>query len=295
MADGAPVQWSRSPAGSETSIRLVRAYLAYLGLPVELVLYTMGLARYYPAVYVKRTAHVDIRASGELFSNSAAQLYLVTPPLPRTQDSEYWAVREVIWHIESRDQGWGGEAPGKYHPAWSWHDACVFRRVDSYTELPVEHGDPPFNGEVLLHEEVPREHHVHAARDEAADGELPARSLEPYYRNDGSGPEPLIRATLESSRWRLVGSHGSHSCFWRLQSNRVAHEEYERHKVVWTAEEVGAMEEMSTVEERGAWSGNGFVHTLRPGDRIGLWMRALYPGWENDVLEASIEVLYFVR
>ncbi len=95
------------------SIRLVRAYLAYLGLPAELVRYIMALARYYPAVYVKRTAHVDIHASG-LSSKSAARLYLVTPPLPRTQDSEYWAVREVIWRIKSRDQGWGGEAPGNY-------------------------------------------------------------------------------------------------------------------------------------------------------------------------------------
>lgn len=114
MADGAPVHWSRSPAGSEMSIRLVRAYLAYLGLPAELVLNIMDLARYYPAVYVKRIAPANIRADGALFSNSAAQLYLVTPPLPRTQDSKYWAAREVIWHIESRDQKWGGEAPGNH-------------------------------------------------------------------------------------------------------------------------------------------------------------------------------------
>ncbi len=148
----------------------------------------------------------------------------------------------------------------------------------------MEHGHPPLNGQVLLHED-----HVHAPRDEAADRELPARSMETYYRDDDSGPEALLRATLEPSRWRLVDS------VWRLQSNRVAHKQYERHKVVWTAEEVGAKESESTVEERGAWSGNGFVHTLRPGDKIGLWMRAMYPGWANDVLQASIEVLYDVR
>lgn len=158
----------------------------------------------------------------------------------------------------------------------------------------MEDGDPPSNGEILLHEEVPPENHCHAARDEAADQELPARSLEVYYRVD-SGPEAFIRATLEPSRWRLVDNSGSHSGVWPLQSNRVAHSEYERHKVVWTAVEVYAEEEMRTVEERGTWGGNGFVQTLRPGDQIGLMLRVMHPRWANDVLQASIEVVYDVR
>lgn len=37
-------------------------------------------------------------------------------------------------------------------------------------------------------------------------------------------------------------------------------------------------------------SGNGFISTLSPGDRIGVWARALYPGWTNSVSSVKIEL-----
>lgn len=54
----------------------------------------------------------------------------------------------------------------------------------------TEHGDPPLNGsDGLLDVEG---HHYHAARDDAADRELPARTLQ-RYRTDESGTEAHAR------------------------------------------------------------------------------------------------------
>ncbi|KAI0779896.1 hypothetical protein C8Q74DRAFT_1437731 [Fomes fomentarius] len=285
MTDGAPAQWTiRSPTESETSVRLVRAYLAYLGLPAELVLYIMDLASYYPAVYVKRTAPVTIRADRALFSNSAAQLYLVTPPLPRTQDSKYWAAREVIWHIESRDQRWGGEALVKYHPAWSRHDACIFRRVESDSELPVEqgthHSTAKFSFTRMFLQNITVTPLVMQRQTKSFQPGLWKSTIGlTAARRPSFAPRSNLRAgNLLITRGPTVASG---------PCNRIA-----SNIVVWTAVEVDVEEEMRTVEECGTWGGKGFVQTLRSGDKIGLMMRVMHPRWANDVLQASIEVVY---
>ena len=45
----------------------------------------------------------------------------------------------------------------------------------------------------------------------------------------------------------------------------------------------------------GCGDGAGFVDALRPGDVVGLWMRAMYPGWTNTIKEAAVEIVYDVR
>ena len=77
---------------------------------------------------------------------------------------------------------------------------------------------------------------------------------------------------------------------WHVQANRMAKFGFKRHVVEWRSGEVTKPE---NVNESG--SGAGFLDSLRPGDRVGLWMRAMHAGWDNYLKEASIKLLYDVR
>ncbi|KAI0748374.1 hypothetical protein C8Q80DRAFT_1171499 [Daedaleopsis nitida] len=139
---------------------------------------------------------------------------------------------------------------GRYHPAYSWYDACIFRRVGA------------------------------DASDLASVGALG------YIHRDPEDVAEILRA----AGWCLV-RNGKEGCVWRVQSNRIAHGQFETHEVAWRPEQP-AGDEMRVVKECGAWAGDGFVRMLQPGDRVGLWMRAMYPGWANYVKETSVEILY---
>lgn len=56
------------------------------------------------------------------------------------------------------------------------------------------------------------------------------------------------------------------------------------HEVEWRR---GAVQEI----EPGKGIGKDFVEKLRPGDRVGVWARALYPGWVNHVKEVGVEIV----
>lgn len=61
---------------------------------------------------------------------------------------------------------------------------------------------------------------------------------------------------------------------WELQRNRHA----------------GRFPEDYTIE---LGEGHGLFESLREGDRIGMWCRAMYGGWQNFVYEAKIEVWFY--
>lgn len=60
---------------------------------------------------------------------------------------------------------------------------------------------------------------------------------------------------------------------WELQRNRHAGREPEDYRI-----EFG--------------EGHSLFESLREGDRIGMWCRAMYPGWQNYVHEAKIEMWF---
>ncbi|TFK92240.1 hypothetical protein K466DRAFT_595388 [Polyporus arcularius HHB13444] len=92
------------------------------------------------------------------------------------------------------------------------------------------------------------------------------------------------------THWDLVPN--GDSLVWRVQGNRVAKGDFERYVVEWKAgEEIDAAD----AEEHGRGTGAGFLDALKPGDRVGLWMRALYPGWSNTIRGARVELMYDVR
>ncbi|KAF7351619.1 hypothetical protein MSAN_01594400 [Mycena sanguinolenta] len=101
--------------------------------------------------------------------------------------------------------------------------------------------------------------------------------------------EPGLKGTYEGYTWFAVaimrpdaanssvahevpnpaGPRGSKN--WEIQRNFCASEEWRRHVVVW--DEVG-----ETVKGTGAGTGQGFISSLAPSDRIALIARALCPG-----------------
>ncbi|KAJ7697519.1 hypothetical protein B0H14DRAFT_794051 [Mycena olivaceomarginata] len=80
-----------------------------------------------------------------------------------------------------------------------------------------------------------------------------------------------------------AGPSGSKN--WEIQRNFCASGEWRRHVVVWN--EVGEM-----LKGTGAGSGEGFIPSLAPGDRIAVIARALCPGRVNWVQSAEVSLYY---
>ncbi len=91
--------------------------------------------------------------------------------------------------------------------------------------------------------------------------------------------------------WSLVPT-GEGKVSWHIQSNKVAGREYEEYTVEWRT---GVSADADDARAHGQGDGKGFVEALRPGDRVGLLMRAQYPGWQNTLRHASVELMYEVR
>lgn len=66
-----------------------------------------------------------------------------------------------------------------------------------------------------------------------------------------------------------------------MHANRTV----KRHCITWSRKSKSKIS-----EEDGSGNGEDFVSTLVPGDRIGVWARAQYPGWANFVSSARIEL-----
>ena len=92
------------------------------------------------------------------------------------------------------------------------------------------------------------------------------------------------------TRWDLADDGNTST--WVVQNNRVARSDLETHIVEWKA---GEVMDSRYAREHGHGTGQGFLATLRPGDRVGLWLRAQYPGWSNTLARAAVHITYDVR
>ncbi|KAI0748515.1 hypothetical protein C8Q80DRAFT_743955 [Daedaleopsis nitida] len=267
-------------------VRLIRALLAELGLPAELVLDIMDLAEYYPAVRAERTDIVRMFSDHyKPRDHCSALLYLVSPPLPAGRNGEGWRMKSVTWTVEGHNQGWVGHYPGSFTGANSWYEACIFRPS-------------------------------HVSGRKGPDVDVDGTELDylvthsAWYRTSSD-----IQAKLGEVGWTLVpncnanvGSSGdAPELVWRVQSNRGAEREFQRHVVEWGPEtsatarrRPAAADAPGSVEDSeeygmGDGDGAGFVDALRPGDRVGLWTRVMYGGWQNHTKSARVELVYDVR
>ena len=148
----------------------------------------------------------------------------------------------------------------------SWFDAVILRPIDS--------ADP------------------HAPWDSGPDARF--KNLEQYL--DGQLIAPTTEkmfSRISQCGWEFVPtSPGEHDYTWRVQTNRVAHRDFERHTVEWYP---GRTVDADVVSATGCGDGAGFVDALHPGDVVALVMCAKYPGWSNTVQECSVEMVYEVR
>ncbi|KAF8066568.1 hypothetical protein FPV67DRAFT_1582039 [Lyophyllum atratum] len=81
---------------------------------------------------------------------------------------------------------------------------------------------------------------------------------------------------------------------WDLQCNMQVSSLKRRHEIVWTKDDIMNETTEAEARARGARTGRNFVNSLSPGDRVVLVVRAQYPGWENHVHRAKVEIFYSV-
>ncbi|KAH9900880.1 hypothetical protein C8Q73DRAFT_786310 [Cubamyces lactineus] len=268
---GADEERANHRPASVAELRAVRLLLTQLGLPAELVLPIIDEAEYYPVVRGRYAGPqpVTLSAMGgckKRGGSCAAQLCVLTPSIPGDAPSESWKAKRVTWTILGHDQGWGGEFPGTFRGAYSWYEACIIR---------------PAPSEGSSTDSSPSD-----AQDRDRD------VLRTFLRRKYCAP-PDIQSDLQEAGYALVPVPGTHpvSYTWFVQRNRAAQGDFAQYCIQWTA---GGHMDPTDAEDAGHGTGVGFIESLRPGDRIGLWIRAQYPGWANLMRSASVDVLYDV-
>jgi len=82
---------------------------------------------------------------------------------------------------------------------------------------------------------------------------------------------------------------------WLVQRNVCASGESKYHEVIWTDsdddDDESALEDS---RQTGRGSGQAFVQSLLPGDRVAVFARALFPGWVNYAEEVEVDIFYSV-
>ena len=114
---GSRLSFRDSEPVSRTSVSEVRSILSSFNIPAELVLHIMDVAEYHLTLCTERRDHAMIAPAGWHNDTGewwAAQLYLVSKPLPRRVPGDlFWKVKKVVWELEGHDQpGWADEHEG---------------------------------------------------------------------------------------------------------------------------------------------------------------------------------------
>ncbi|KAK8229030.1 hypothetical protein HDK90DRAFT_468528 [Phyllosticta capitalensis] len=243
-------------------------------LPIELVISILDYAEYWP-VLARAERHDRVRYTAATTpGNSVADLYLASPPLPVPEGEDGELVRatprEVRFCIRSRDQGWvsqdrrglaiGCRSVHPYEHSYSWFDASIIRPTSSIgpsTAIPpaLPHLDYDTNPVAKPADAV--------QQFASASLRFVPRTLAKQRENEETGLLEEVHETEE------VG-------LWKLQSNRVAERGYRVHRILW--------------KEGDGGDADGFVEALQAGDKVGVWARAMFPGWANEVDGMAIEV-----
>lgn len=160
-------------------------------------------------------------------------------------------VNYVRFAIESHDQGWSGDAA--HHG--------TYRHSHTWFEITVFR---------TLHHNEPQapSHILNCSFDQPVDCLAVLRSL--GWTLQASTPD---------------GADSTARYIWPLQHNMHANGTVKRHCITWSRRSKSKIS-----EEDSSGNGEDFISTLVPGDRIGVWARARYPGWANFVSSARIEL-----
>ncbi|KAJ4986868.1 hypothetical protein SVAN01_07673 [Stagonosporopsis vannaccii] len=237
-----------------------RALLRALGLPMELALEILEFAQYWPTRHFSSGEGKTVKVAATVFRSSAAGLCLdvdvYNDPVVNSlrKGGEKVKPKAIEFRISSRDQGWTSEPTRGTFSTSSWLEASILRGVKDYdTQLP------------------------------------PSCWLDSVFESPQS-----FQQHITPHGWQLVGrpeyaeqgpQGGEGDLAWYLQGNRVATQgRTEEYKVCWTYDAHEGNE--------GSGRGEGFLTELREGDRLLVWARAKWPGWQCVVENVSITVYY---
>ncbi|KAJ3575024.1 hypothetical protein NP233_g1367 [Leucocoprinus birnbaumii] len=265
------------------AVNQVRRILLTAGLPYELVDLVLNYAEYFARHTTKRVTHLRVQASSDPLNN-AKWMYMVSDPIIQVQREDGSVVppniQDVKFRLRSSDQGWGGFSEGKntYRNSYTWFEASILRESTP--------GSSPTWLSSLL------DSPVNYTFDLGAPGSSPSAV------SSSSSDSTSLPVTEYAEYSELLSPYKLRTKRWLVQMNAQASRHIRTHTVTWSRSTSfntsgdGGLNEEEYDEKTGSGRGLGFVEALRAGDRIALVARALYPGWENNVYEAEIEVAY---
>ncbi|CAO2656338.1 Nn.00g051410.m01.CDS01 [Neocucurbitaria sp. VM-36] len=235
-----------------------RALLKALQLPTELVLDILDYAHYWPTHEFKTIPNRHIVAAARGGRPSAATLCLDAGIFNNTTINDVRAggerprIKSVEFDIVSRDQGFTSEGTEGTFTTSSWLEVSILRNETNSIYR--------LPGPRLVNTWI-------------------SSPLDFHTNMVGRGWYLASRPTSAQQG----PQDGEGDLAWYLQGNRVVagREEY---RVIWTEDESEGNE--------GAGKGEHFVQELKDGDRILVWARAKWPGWQCIVESLKITVRY---
>lgn len=184
--------------------------------------------------------------------------------------------RKIVFTIKSHDQGWGGAAPDRatYKGSYTWFDVGKekFVAVDS---TPLPDHDCPLSPEVF---KCAIGHGtLHCLTKPVTPALKPVPNMPDHYNLDHT----------------FLANEST------LQKNLTATKESKENVITWSATDrldPAGIEADELLElGRGRDTGNGqFVRDLKVGDVVTIWARARFPGWQNTVESAKIDVYWAI-
>ncbi|PVI04018.1 hypothetical protein DM02DRAFT_652034 [Periconia macrospinosa] len=271
-------------APTSGEVRATRSILASLGLATELILQVLDYAQYWTVITTERIDHVTILDEDWDNHFSAVEHYLWVPlHLGAHPDSEIPKMREIEFTIVSHDQGWTTEREAGPYETSSWFEVS---RCRPRPGMPLP--EPADDDEAYANIEQVR-------RDVDEQVEIfprPSQEMEPMRRHCPEMMKVTWPRGYRKSKPAL--DEGTHA--WWLQGNQVARatsifegEMVKRYRVVW-----GCAANPRWEGNEGAGRGEGFVDSLKDGDRIAVWARAKRRGWENHIFGVRVVVRYTI-
>ncbi|KAH6637643.1 hypothetical protein C7974DRAFT_411114 [Boeremia exigua] len=237
-----------------------RALLKAQGLPMELALDILDYAEYWPTRQFSTEEGKTVKVAATMFRSGSAGLCLdadvFNDPAVNSlrEGKERLRIKAIRFRIQSRDQGWTSEPTQGTFNTSSWLETSILRGVeDSNTELPPSCWvDSDFESPQSFQEHITPRGWQLVKRPEYAE----------------QGPQ---------------GGEGDLA--WYLQGNRVAVQgRTEEYEVLWSPIDFEGNE--------GSGRGEEYVSELKEGDRVLVWARAKWPGWQCIVEKVDITVYY---
>ncbi|KAF1843928.1 uncharacterized protein K460DRAFT_378961 [Cucurbitaria berberidis CBS 394.84] len=231
-----------------------RALLKALHLPTELVLDILDYASYWPT-YTLKSSFDRIQATAPRAALCLEVGVFNNPTVNSIRASgERFKIRAVQFDIISNDQGWvSSNNLAHTYDTYSWLEVSILRNE---TNRSIHIPDLGLMDPLVCN---PLGFHRHMA----------GRGCFLVSR-----PEDAFQGPQD----------GEGDLAWYLQGNRVTASR-QRYHVVWAEDGSGGNSE-------GAGTGKGFLQALTDGDRILVWARAKYPGWECIVKRLTVTVCY---